>query len=180
MVTSPRTVAARMANESLSNDTSVGELLRREATFLERNDLPADLYARGKEISHNALYTKCPTAFRAKERILPILLSTLEAIEELYEANAQQAAGGDDDDIESNTNTIITSRAKRRVSNATHSTAVRKSSRQPVRSDKFAMVSPLAVRRAKWIRKAKVAGEACVLLSLNFFIFIFILLIAFI
>jgi hypothetical protein len=108
MVTSPRTVAARMANGTLSNDTSVGELLRREATFLAKSDLPAPLYERGKDIFHNALYTECPTAFHAKQRILPILLNTLEAIEGLYEEHKQGQVTGDvqDSGVSENENEV--------------------------------------------------------------------------
>jgi hypothetical protein len=110
-------VLAQLLTSTLSNDSSVAELLRRQVTFLEDTTLPAALQARGAAIFHHALFTETPNAIHAGEPVVEILRKTVVRAGELYLENergpvvksegddgvgVEQAAkhGGDEDEEE--------------------------------------------------------------------------------
>jgi hypothetical protein len=110
-------VLAQILTSMLSNDSSVAELLRRQATFLEDTTLPAPLQARGAAIFHHALFTETPNAIPAGKPVIEILRKTVVRAGELYLENergpvvksegddgvgVEQAAkhGGDEDEEE--------------------------------------------------------------------------------
>jgi hypothetical protein len=80
-------VLAQLLTSTLSNDSSVAELLRRQATFLEDTTLPAPLQARGAAIFHHALFTETPNAIHAGELVVSILRKTVVRAGELYLEN---------------------------------------------------------------------------------------------
>jgi hypothetical protein len=80
-------VLAQLLTSILSNDSSVAELLRRQATFLEDTTLPAPLQARGAAIFHHALFTETPNAIHAGEPVVEILRKTIVGVGELYLEN---------------------------------------------------------------------------------------------
>jgi hypothetical protein len=92
-------VLAQLLTSTLSNDSSVAELLRRQATFLEDTTLPAALQARGAAIFHHALFTETPNAIHAGESVVEILRKTIVRIGELYLENERgpvvKSEGGD-------------------------------------------------------------------------------------
>jgi hypothetical protein len=80
-------VLAQLLTSTLSNDSSVAELLRRQATFLEDTTLPAALQARGAAIFHHALFTETPNAIHTGESVVGILRKTIVSVGELYLEN---------------------------------------------------------------------------------------------
>jgi hypothetical protein len=92
-------VLAQLLTSTLSNDSSVAELLRRQTTFLEDTTLPAPLQARGAAIFHHALFTETPNAIHAGEPVVEILRKTIVGVGELYLENERgpvvKSEGGD-------------------------------------------------------------------------------------
>jgi hypothetical protein len=80
-------VLAQVLTSTLSNDSSVAELLQRQATFLEDTTLPAALQARGAAIFHHALFTETPNAIHTGEPVVGILRKTIVSVGELYLGN---------------------------------------------------------------------------------------------
>jgi hypothetical protein len=77
-------VLSQILTSTLSTDSSVAEFLRRQATFLEDDTLPADLKERGAAIFHHALFTETPDAIRAGDKVVEVLRRTIIAVGSLY------------------------------------------------------------------------------------------------
>jgi hypothetical protein len=77
-------VLSQILTSTLSTDPSVAELLRRQATFLEDDTLPADLKERGAANFHHALFTETPNAIRAGDKVVEVLRRTIIAVGSLY------------------------------------------------------------------------------------------------
>jgi hypothetical protein len=77
-------VLAQILTSTLSTDSSVAELLRRQANFLEDHTLSADLKERGAVLFHHALFTETPDAIRAGGKLVDVLRRTIIAVGDLY------------------------------------------------------------------------------------------------
>jgi hypothetical protein len=77
-------VLSQILTSTVSTDSSVAEFLRRQATFLEDDTLPADLKERGAAIFHHALFTETPNAIRAGDTVVEVLRRTIIAVGGLY------------------------------------------------------------------------------------------------
>jgi hypothetical protein len=77
-------VLSQILTSTLSTDSSVAELLRRQATFLEDDTLPVALKERGDAIFHHALFTETPNAIHAGGSVVEVLRRTIIAVGGLY------------------------------------------------------------------------------------------------
>jgi hypothetical protein len=80
-------VLAQILTSTLSTDSSVAELLRRQATFLEDDTLPVGFKERGTAIFHHALFTETPNMIRAEGEVVDVLRWTIIAVGDLYFEN---------------------------------------------------------------------------------------------